>query len=191
MRFVPYHLLAGRPSVIVDGSPAPGTVLTVTHWPGVPPPPGIEADLSAQMAFRLLDRPDLVPPEAEAVSNNHFDQDGLVSVYALADPHEARLRQGFLEEVALAGDFGVYHDRDAARVSMVLAALARADGLPDDPAELTAAIYEDALGRMPELCDHCFVVPSFSIHRIQETHVTLYHMVWDLVHVALGEDDVI
>jgi len=46
-------------------------------------------------------------------------------------------------------------------------------------------------GRMVDLADHCFVVPSFSIHRIQETHVALYHIVWDLVHVALGEDDVI
>lgn len=32
---------------------------------------------------------------------------------------------------------------------------------------------------------------SAEIHRIQETHVALYHIVWDLVHVALGEDDVI
>ena len=46
-------------------------------------------------------------------------------------------------------------------------------------------------GRCPDLADHCFVVPAFSIHRIQETHVTLYHVVWDLVHVALGEDDVL
>ena len=46
-------------------------------------------------------------------------------------------------------------------------------------------------GRFPDIADYCFVVPSFSIHRIQETHVTLYHIVWDLVHVALGEDDVI
>jgi D-sedoheptulose 7-phosphate isomerase len=46
-------------------------------------------------------------------------------------------------------------------------------------------------GRFPDLAEYCFVVPSFSIHRIQETHVTLYHIVWDLVHVALGEDDVI
>jgi len=46
-------------------------------------------------------------------------------------------------------------------------------------------------GRMGDLADHCFIVPSFSIHRIQETHVALYHIVWDLVHVALGEDDVI
>jgi D-sedoheptulose 7-phosphate isomerase len=46
-------------------------------------------------------------------------------------------------------------------------------------------------GRMPELCDHCFTVPSFSIHRIQETHATLLHVVWDLVHVSRGEEDVI
>ena len=46
-------------------------------------------------------------------------------------------------------------------------------------------------GRLALLADHAFVVPSFSIHRIQETHVALYHVLWDLVHVALGEDDVI
>jgi hypothetical protein len=28
VKFVPYQLLDGRPSVVVDGSPAPGTVLT-------------------------------------------------------------------------------------------------------------------------------------------------------------------
>ena len=46
-------------------------------------------------------------------------------------------------------------------------------------------------GRLAALADHAFVVPSFNIHRIQETHVALYHIVWDLVHVALGEDDVL
>jgi D-sedoheptulose 7-phosphate isomerase len=46
-------------------------------------------------------------------------------------------------------------------------------------------------GRLAGLADFAFVVPSFSIHRIQETHVALYHIVWDLVHVALGEQDVI
>jgi D-sedoheptulose 7-phosphate isomerase len=46
-------------------------------------------------------------------------------------------------------------------------------------------------GRMPELCDHCFTVPSWSIHRIQESHTVLLHLLWDLLHVALGEDDVL
>ena len=56
---------------------------------------------------------------------------------------------------------------------------------------LTIAFAGKDGGRLVELTDHCFVVPSFSIHRVQETHVALYHIVWDLVHVALGEDDVI
>ena len=56
---------------------------------------------------------------------------------------------------------------------------------------LTIAFTGKDGGRLVELADHCFVVPSFSIHRIQETHVALYHIVWDLVHVALGEDDVL
>jgi D-sedoheptulose 7-phosphate isomerase len=46
-------------------------------------------------------------------------------------------------------------------------------------------------GRMPPVCDHCFIVPSFSIPRIQETHETLLHIIWDLVHVVRGEEDVI
>jgi D-sedoheptulose 7-phosphate isomerase len=46
-------------------------------------------------------------------------------------------------------------------------------------------------GPMRELCDFAFVVPSWSLHRIQETHVVLLHVLWDQVHVALGEDDVI
>jgi D-sedoheptulose 7-phosphate isomerase len=56
---------------------------------------------------------------------------------------------------------------------------------------LTIAFTGKDGGRLATLADHGFVVPSFSIHRIQETHVALYHIVWDLVHVALGEDDVL
>jgi D-sedoheptulose 7-phosphate isomerase len=46
-------------------------------------------------------------------------------------------------------------------------------------------------GRMPDVCDHCFVVKSWSIHRVQETHTALLHLLWDEVHVAMGEDDVL
>ncbi len=46
MRFVAYHRLEGEPNVIVDGSPTAGTVLTVTHWPGYPPPAPVADDLT-------------------------------------------------------------------------------------------------------------------------------------------------
>ncbi len=36
--------------------------------------------------------------------------------------------------------------------------------------------------------DHCLVVASGSIHRIQECHVLIYHMLWDLVHTLLADD---
>lgn len=35
--------------------------------------------------------------------------------------------------------------------------------------------------------DHCLVVASDSIHRIQETHVAIYHILWDLVHTLLAD----
>jgi D-sedoheptulose 7-phosphate isomerase len=46
-------------------------------------------------------------------------------------------------------------------------------------------------GRFPELADYCFIVPSYSIHRIQEVHATLVHIAWDLIHIALGAEDVV
>lgn len=36
--------------------------------------------------------------------------------------------------------------------------------------------------------DHCLVVESDSIHRIQETHVATYHILWDLVHTLLADE---
>jgi len=36
--------------------------------------------------------------------------------------------------------------------------------------------------------DHCLVVPSASIHRIQECHVAAYHILWDLVHTLLADE---
>jgi len=39
--------------------------------------------------------------------------------------------------------------------------------------------------RADQLLDFCLSVPTASIHRIQETHVTLYHIIWDMVHTLL------
>ncbi|MBL8776373.1 MAG: hypothetical protein JNK12_10590 [Acidimicrobiales bacterium] len=123
LSYVPYAELAGRPNVIVDGSAAEGTVLCLSHWPGTPTPADLRADLSAQMAFRYLRSFDR-HGDARLVSNNHFDQDGLVSVFALADPAAALAHEDLLTDVAAAGDFGTYRFRDAARASMIIAAYA-------------------------------------------------------------------
>ena len=55
---------------------------------------------------------------------------------------------------------------------------------------LTVAFSGKDGGRFPEVSDYCYIVPSYSIHRIQETHATAVHIIWDLVHIALGAEDV-
>lgn len=42
-------------------------------------------------------------------------------------------------------------------------------------------------GKMAEVdtIDHLFVVPSSSVHRIQEAQTTVYHVLWQLTHTAL------
>lgn len=56
---------------------------------------------------------------------------------------------------------------------------------------LTIAFSGRDGGRLAEVAEHCFVVPAFSIHRIQEAHTLLLHLLWDGVHMAMGEEDVL
>jgi len=46
-------------------------------------------------------------------------------------------------------------------------------------------------GRVKELADWSLVVPSYSIHRIQEAHTLLLHILWDSIHLCMGEEDVV
>ncbi len=159
MRFVPYHHLADEPNVVVDGAPGAATVLTLSHWPATPTPAELAADTSAEIVFRYLEEPHRWP-SAEAVSNDHLDQDGVVSVFALVSPDRAVPRRRFLEEVASAGDFGVFSDPDAARVSFALATLADPErsplggaSFPPSYSERCGGLYEEIVGRLPELMD--------------------------------------
>ena len=160
VRFVPEHAIAGIPNVVVDGSPNADTVLTLSHWPGSPTPPSLRDDLSAQIAFHALAQPELFDG-IEAVTNNHFDQDGTAAAFALIDPEAAFARREQLIDVARAGDFGTFASRDMARVAMVLAALDDDAMSPLPAADLQVpypqrcgVLYEWALPRLVEMIDH-------------------------------------
>lgn len=141
MRYEPYDLTFETPNVVVDGSPNPGTVLCLTHWPGIPYPPHLAHDHSAGIAFRYLDSG---ATDAEIVTNNHFDQDGLMATFALSNPAVAVPNRALVEDVASAGDFAVFRDRRAARVSTVIASWATGSD----------SAYPAALERLPHLLEH-------------------------------------
>ena len=67
------------------------------------------------------------------------------------------------------------------------------DGCAEEIDRCTRALAERLGhgGPLADLCEHAFVVPSWSIHRIQEVHTVLLHLLWDHTHVALGEPDVL
>ncbi len=160
LRFHPYHRLGDIPNVVVDGSPTESTRLTLSHWPGSPTPVNLLDDLSAQIAFHALDHPELFDG-IEAVSNNHFDQDGLMSAFALLQPDEAIARRAQVIDVASAGDFASFIDRDSMRIAIAIAAhdLPDRSPLPADTfvggyPEQCAAVYEAMLPRCVELLDH-------------------------------------
>lgn len=147
--------------MVVDGAPGPGTVLTLSHWPASPTPTPLAADLSAQIALRwLAGRHRWRWRGAEAVTIDHLDQDGLVSLYALISPQAALARRPLLEEVARVGDFATGQSRHAARVSFALATLADPERSPLDAAradqsypQRCAALTEELVDRLPGLVD--------------------------------------
>ena len=102
------------------------------------------------------------------------------------DTDFSRVFAAQLELVASPGDaaLGISTSGASANVSRALKR-ARELGL------LTIGFAGRDGGRLPEVCDWCFTVRSWSIHRIQEAHTALLHVLWDLVHVVLGEDDVL
>ena len=142
MQFVNYEQSRAVPNIVVDGSPNESTVLTLTHWPGIPQPSGLAADLSAEMAYRYLDAPCAHAP-ADVVTNNHFDQDGLVAAHALVDPAAAQRHRDVLVDVAAAGDFATYRHRAAARASMAIARIG--EQLDHGDPDAVGDAYERAL----------------------------------------------
>ena len=82
-----------------DGRLGEYLAITLSHWRRSGTPADLMADTSTAIVFNYLDRPDLHVP-ADVVSNNHFDEDGLVGIYALLEPEAAASRRDLLIDVA-------------------------------------------------------------------------------------------
>lgn len=105
--FVPYDDLGETPNIVVDGAGNPATEITLSHWPKSGTHKDLKADTSAEIVFNYLDSP-AFHVAAEAVTNNHFDEDGLVGVFTLIEPEAACAMRELLCDAARAGDFATY-----------------------------------------------------------------------------------
>ena len=157
VRYVPYKEVGNRPNVIVDGAPLASTVLTLSHWPNNQTPDNLQCDTSTQTVFAWQDSAGPDSP-ADTVSNNHFDEDGLFSMFTFMQPETAGTYRALLEAGSLAGDFGIVTDPQGAKLCFVIESYADPDISPlPEPVfrgceeRRTAALYPEMLKRLPAI----------------------------------------
>ncbi len=175
-RYIPYDQVGDHPHIIVDGAPLPSTVLNLSHWPVNRTPEHLRRDTSTETVFAWLDQSEGRWP-VEIVSNNHFDEDGLFSVFAMCEPELALEHRELLIDASYAGDFGRFRSPEAARLCFVLEAYGchlsspfPAATFAGDAAENTAAMYLQTLGLLPVLLASLDAYESF--WKEQDAHLT-------------------
>ncbi len=147
-------------SISVDG--VMPSRLNLSHWPGNWTPPHLRADTSTEMALKLATAPDRgeLLRGIEVVTNNHFDTDGLLSVWAVLHPEEALRRSEQLLAAAEAGDFEWMTTDAAVKFDLTVMAFGDARRSPlasefagkSDP-EKYQLLYDRLLGELPDLFD--------------------------------------
>lgn len=159
VRYVPFKEVGDQPNIVVDGAPLRSTVLTLSHWPNNQTPEILKRDTSTATVFAYLDTPELHQPVG-IVTNNHFDEDGLFSMFALSQPTIALRHRELLIGGAMAGDFGVFTDRNAVRLCFIIEAFTdkSVSPLPQEvfsgcERQRIAAFFRQMLERLPEILE--------------------------------------
>jgi hypothetical protein len=121
MRFEFYHSgLDDVPKLSVDGTVS--NSIHFSHWQGNETPAEVKADTSTEIALKLIASPnkDELTQGIELVTNNHFDTDGVLSVWTMLNGEHALGLHDKLIPAAEAGDFSEFTNEDAIRASIAI-----------------------------------------------------------------------
>jgi hypothetical protein len=121
MRFEFYHEgLNGAPLLSADGTV--DGALHLSHWEGNTTPEELRADTSTEIALNFAAWPgrEEWARGVEVVTNNHFDADGVLSVWSVLNGERALGLRDELVSAAEAGDFSEFPGERAVRVSVLL-----------------------------------------------------------------------
>ena len=121
MRFEFYHSgLENVPKLSVDGTV--DNAIHFSHWVGNETPAELKADTSTEIALNLVGAPhqNRLTRGIELVTNNHFDTDGVLSVWTVLTGEKALELSDQLIAAAEAGDFSEFTNEAAVRASIVI-----------------------------------------------------------------------
>lgn len=174
MRFEFYTAaLDNVPKLSVDGTVE--NAIHFSHWEGNETPAEVKADTSTEIALNLVASPNraALTKGIELVTNNHFDTDGVLSVWTVLNGERALPYRDLLIAAAEAGDFSEHSSDDGVRVSIAIQGSDQASSNNDDGsplARLLAGEEVDDNARAYEL-----VLPE--VERLL-TNVNEYESLW-------------
>lgn len=121
MRFEFYNSgLENVPKLAVDGTV--GNSIHFSHWQGNETPAEVKADTSTEITLNVVASPnrDALTKGIELVTNNHFDTDGVLSVWTMLHGERALELRDKLIPAAEAGDFSEFTNETAIRTSIAI-----------------------------------------------------------------------
>ncbi len=131
----------------------------LSHWPGNLTPIPLKADTATAIVFRYLSHPDQKDffPKIRIITNNHFDTDGLLSVWAMLNSKRAEPMAARMISAAEAGDFSAFSSEEGVQVNLLVNAFCQNQDSPifnevsryDGPRE--AAFYKYLLPIVPDI----------------------------------------
>ncbi len=102
--FIPFYDIKKYPNevLVIDAHHPQG--FDLSHWRGAPVPRNCEADTSTEIVLKAIQKklPEL---DKKYVTNNHYDIDGFLGVWAVFNPDKALAHYDLLTEMAQIGDF--------------------------------------------------------------------------------------
>ena len=132
MRFRQYTPdLQNVDKIVVDGNKC-GAGLQLSHWPGNSTPVQFKADLSLDIVLRFLVSPDswIDLSKHDWVTNDHYDTDGLLAIWALLNPTKSPEHTPALQAAAEAGDFYEFSSPQAVQFDLIVRAFESLESSP-------------------------------------------------------------
>lgn len=174
MRFEFYtEALANVPKLSVDGTV--DNSIHFSHWQGNTTPAEVKADTSTEIALNLVASPNraALTNGIELVTNNHFDTDGILSVWTVLNGERALAYRDLLISAAEAGDFSEYSSDDGVRVSIAIQGSDQASPNNDDGSPLARLLAGEEVDDDARAYD--LVLPE--VERLL-TNVNNYELLW-------------
>jgi len=182
MKFEYYHDgLANVPKLSVDGTV--DNAIHFSHWKGNQTPASVKADTSTEIALNLAAAPNReeLTGGIDLVTNNHFDTDGVLSVWTMLNGERALELRDKLIAAAEAGDFSEMSTQEGVRASIVIQG-------SDSPTDLGSPLAQQLAGEPVNDDARCYelVLPQVE-HVLTRTndYAALWVDPWNRIAAAL------